>query len=450
MIGSRVVAAAAVAFGAALGVVVVAPPQPPVVRLYHDNPEHLWNRLHATLFVRAAADGREYGGDRVDPLLWIGSKYLLQGLSHERAVRLLTEFVDTHGETLIVDPLKRAMLQRDLWSVFDWLEDIHGNFEKPRLSAEDVRRGAQSLRPLLAAAIARLALTPEQISALPANDRGAPAAVGFPPDLFATGGPWVSVGRSDGPMAPRHLNDSGTGKNSVFLVLIRLPDGRGATLKYLERLRAFDGPLWLDDPALGQFLTPYPNPDLPQFPPGTQVALVRRALLVDSTGKVSPTRLTEQVRLRVYRSIEKMTPQVFADAHRIEESMFARAGQDFEEFSLSRAALFAGRPSLLPLGAVEPFFLTFSAKGFDPFEMPREGRPFGMDPERARRICKDCHGAPGVYSVNSFVPFRLMNGPNAAGAPKLSEISLADAERVAVAWKQQRPEWRVLQSLLRR
>jgi hypothetical protein len=71
MIGSRVVAAAAVA----LGIVGVASPPSPTVRLYHDNPNHLWNRLHAALFVRVAADGREYGGDRVDPLLWIGTKY---------------------------------------------------------------------------------------------------------------------------------------------------------------------------------------------------------------------------------------------------------------------------------------------------------------------------------------------------------------------------------------
>jgi hypothetical protein len=241
----------------------------------------------------------------------------------------------------------------------------------------------------------------------------------------------------------------------VFLILIRLPDGRNATLKYLELLRAFTGPLWLDDATLARWLTPYPNPDLPEFPTGTQVALVRRALLIDSTGTIAPSRLTEQVQLRVYRSIEKLTPQSFADAHRIDENMFARAGQDFEEFSLSRAALFAGRRGgLLPLGAVEPFFLTFSSKGIDAFESPTPAgtpRTYGMNPAQARRICKDCHGAPGIYSVNSFVPFRLMSGPAAdAGAPKLSAIALADAERSARAWKQQQPEWIALKPLLTR
>jgi hypothetical protein len=229
-----------------------------------------------------------------------------------------------------------------------------------------------------------------------------------------------------------------------------LPEGRDATLKYLARLRAFAGPLWLDDPGLPRYLTPYPNPTVPQFPAGTQVVLLRRALLIDSTGNVSPSTLTESVQLRVYRSIEKMTAGTFAEAHRIDESMFPRAGQDFEEFTASRAALFAGRPSFLPMAASGPFFLTFSAKGFDNFEMQFERTQIGEDPERAKRLCKDCHAAPGIYSVNSFVPFRLMNGPNGAGAPKLSEISLADAESTAVSWKQRRPEWLALKRLLRR
>jgi len=107
VIGSRAVAAAAVA----LEIVSVTSPSP-AVRPYDDNGEHLWNRLHAALFVRVAADGREYGGDRVDPLLWIGSKYLLQGASHQKAIALLTEFVDTHGEKLIDNPLKRSRVSR--------------------------------------------------------------------------------------------------------------------------------------------------------------------------------------------------------------------------------------------------------------------------------------------------------------------------------------------------
>jgi len=46
--------------------------------LYHADPEHLWNRLHEALFVRVGPDGRTYGQDRLEPLLWRGSKHLLE------------------------------------------------------------------------------------------------------------------------------------------------------------------------------------------------------------------------------------------------------------------------------------------------------------------------------------------------------------------------------------
>jgi hypothetical protein len=140
-----------------------------------------------------------------------------------------------------------------------------------------------------------------------------------------------------------------------------------------------------------------------------------------------------------------MTSQEFTDAQRTDANMFARAGQDFEELSLSRDALFAGRSGgLLPLGAGDRFFLTFSSHGVDAFD---EGSgATGLDAAGARRVCKDCHGAPGVYSFNTYMPFRLL-GPGPRPAAALSEISLAAAERTAVAWKEQRPVWRALSAL---
>jgi hypothetical protein len=409
--------------------------------------------------VRVAADGREYGADRVDPLLWVGSTYLLHGPSHTRALKLLNEFVDTHGERLLRDPLKRAILQRDLWAIFDWIEGTHIPYEQPQLTPELVRKSVDELCKPLTTAIARLALTLEEIRTLPDNYAAAARANRLPADLFAPDGPWVSLGRPDGPIAVQHVRDSGPGKNSVFLVLIRLPGGRDATLKYLQGLRTFNGPLWVRDTnAPSGMQEDFPNPDLPQFPVGTQMALVRRALLIDSTGRIAPSRLTEQVQLRTYREIRAMTVQEFADAHRVDENMFARAGQDFDEFSLSRAALLGGRGGgLLPLAALDRFFLTFSPHGVDEFDMRSEAgqrsvateqhRQMGADPGSAKQLCKDCHGAPGVYSFNSYVPFRL-TGPGVRQAPRLSEISLVEAERTAVVWKQQQSDWRLLQPLL--
>jgi hypothetical protein len=454
--GSRIAAVLTVALVATTGLVCWAErhasepssPATHTVRLYDPNPDHLWNRLHAALFVRVGAGGHEYGGDRVDPLLWVGSTYLLHGPSHETVVKLLHEFVETRGERLIEDPLKHAVLQRDLWAVSDWLHGDHVPYQEPEVNSDVVRRSVHELTGLLATAIARLALTPEQIHALPDNYATAARAGALPADLLVSGGPWVSVGRPDGPVAAIHVRDAGPGKNSVFLVLIRLPEGRKATLQYLQRLRSFHGPSWMHGSQLTSSNLPdYPNPDLPQFAVGTHVALVRRALLIDTNGQIVPSPVTEQVQLRVYREIPSMTPQVFADSHRIDQDMLAHAGQEFEELSLNRAALFAHHDGgLVPLDALDAFFLTFSSHGVD--EIEHHGGSIAFDPAQAKRLCKDCHGAPGVYSFNSYLPFRL-TGPGVRHGARLSEISLADAERTAVAWKQQRADWRVLQPLLR-
>src|SRR6516165_198867 len=213
--------------------------------LYHADPEHLWNRLHKALFVRVGPDGRTYGRDRLEPLLWLGSKHLLEEKSHQRAVALLEEFLKNNGGKLVEDPLKQAVLQRDLWLVFNWLEGEHSkHFYEPELKPEEVRAARDRLRRPLAAVIRRLALAPGQIKNLPDNYAAAVASGAFPnkfdpehpdkpylpADLFAPDGPWVCVGRPDGPVAPAHLRDTGANKftNSAFLVFLRLPDGRAA------------------------------------------------------------------------------------------------------------------------------------------------------------------------------------------------------------------------------
>ena len=49
------------------------------LRLYDPEPNHVWNRLYRCFYRREGRDGREYGYDELDPLLWWSTKYLLQG-----------------------------------------------------------------------------------------------------------------------------------------------------------------------------------------------------------------------------------------------------------------------------------------------------------------------------------------------------------------------------------
>ena len=94
-------------------------------RLYDPDPHQLWS-LHETLFIRVGPDGRAYGEDRLDPLVWSSTRHLLEDDSHRRALRVLNEFLSRHGERLIRDPLERAFLQHDLWVLFDWFGLLQG------------------------------------------------------------------------------------------------------------------------------------------------------------------------------------------------------------------------------------------------------------------------------------------------------------------------------------
>jgi hypothetical protein len=166
------------------------------------------------------------------------------------------------------------MLQRDLWAIFDWTTQS-ANTSAAKLT----------LQTKLVQVIKKLALSPEQIAALPNTYKQGIDAAAFakaydstkrdhsflPPDLFDPKGPWVALSmRGGGLVAPGHVN-AFSGR-SVFMIFMRLPGGREATLDYLKTLASFRNP-WLLDPETQR---PLPNPDLPQFPTGTQLALVRR------------------------------------------------------------------------------------------------------------------------------------------------------------------------------
>src|SRR5437899_3415270 len=209
----------------------------------------------------------------------------------------------------------RPLYDRDPHHLWNRLYDAL--FVRVGPDGREVADAVQRLRAPLATAIARLALPADRSLRLPDNSTDARRAGVVPSELFAPAGPWVSVGSGDEPVARVHAADAGPAKNSTFIVMVRLPAGRAATLAFLDRLRAFDAPLWVEtaDKDLKSFLPYYPHPGVPQFPAGTRVALVRRALLVDSTGNVVPSPLTESIQLRTYTRIDPMTPQAFLDAH---------------------------------------------------------------------------------------------------------------------------------------
>jgi hypothetical protein len=404
----------------ALGYTADAPPQG--LRIHDPDPQHLWNRLHETLFVRVAPDGERYGKDRIDLLYWLNTRNLLTEPSHRKALAVLDEFISKGGEKLLRDPLKRAFLQHDLWSLFDWST---GSPHNPGQHA----RERKALQTRLATVIRRLALTRREIESLPDNYAGAQAQAGadsasLPRGLFQQEGDWVSVSRArGGPIAPVHLADFGG--RSVFEVFLRLPEGRAAALSYLEQLRSFQRP-WVYPEAL-----PNPNdeplvlnPALPQFPVGTQWALVRRMCVIDSEGRIQPTSVVASIQLRHYMTIS------------------TRSEQQVFEFVASRAR--NGDLRRVLEGERDFNFVQFRSQGADVFERVKAA-DFPKVRHDILRSCFQCHGfGPGIQSVQSYFP---LFSPRMVHPPELTE-SAADREaQETVVWKRGQHDFGLLQGL---
>jgi hypothetical protein len=417
--------------------------------LYHTDPTHPWNRLHSLLHNRTMPDGRVYDSEDLEPSLTPGSKFLTEGPSYREAVTVLDEFLKEHAAERIKDPVRRAVLQHDLWAVFATLagaarltfrETAEGQievagFEDPGDSELARRSQRRELQERLARIMRRVALTSTEIDALPDNltdavraasfsrvfDPGHPARPFLPPDLLDATGPWVAVrnpDRIDGLAAPQHVRF--TKGRSLFIVLVRTPGGRKATETCLKSTT---------------------------FPDGTQVALVRQMFLIDQSGMLRPTHLTQSVQLRVFHEPQKNHPAF--------------------EFMLRRGDLFASRDGgLRPVGETEVLFFNFGNEGRglldryapDPFEEKKRDRPVPLV-----QACMQCH-----VDVNNRVIFAaaVTSGrrqPVYAG-PELrrqvgeaivgykARLALAPTDvqqqvQSTTAWTQKSHTWRLLQSM---
>jgi hypothetical protein len=261
----------------------------------------------------------------------------------------------------------------------------------------------------------RIALSPREIDALPDNlaeavragtfprafDPKQPGRPFLPPDLLANDGPWVAVTnptRQDNARFAAPLHVGFTKGRSVFLALIRLPEGRRAMDDYLQKMRAGG---------------------LPQFPTDTHTALIRRMLLIDNTGTLRATPLTESVQLRVFRRLDTGDPYMF---------------------TLQRRDLFAGRSGgLHAVGATETSFFDFQTRGGDIFEMKtRSPAPALM------KTCTSCHARLDVRGgIGTVVTIYARDDKD----PGLAATDLAQQVRFTIDWTRATYTWGLLQGL---
>jgi hypothetical protein len=404
--------------------VAIADGASPAGGIYAADPSHLWNRIHEAFFARPDGESDTPDSDVVDPLLWPDtSSFLKTGPSHAAALGVLDEFLANDGHALIADPLKRAVLQHDLWSIFDW----------------SARAGSDPLRSRLAAAIGHLALSPEQIAALPDNLTGTVEAGTFravydpahplrpflPSTLLDAESPWVCVrGAISGPSAPVHVQYY-QGR-SPFLVFLRLPGGRKATLKYLDDLN-----------RVTREGSRHEAGDLPPFPVGTTTALLRQMAVIDDAGRIRTTPITQTLQMRVYR-------QVGTEVTDHENSQAAL------KFRMQRRGLFAeGHGGLKAIDWSEPLRVSLLHRA-DPYRH----NPGAGGIKTTMQSCIACHSCGGsgtvhsifTYKQDDWVPGARLVAPNRL---RLVATRPADESMKAVNWKQTRYEWGLLQGLLK-
>jgi len=414
--------------------------------IYDSDTNHLWNRLNETLFERTAQDGKKYGLDELDILYWFRTTNLLSGVSHQQAISVLDEFINTHGEKLIRDPLKRALLQRDLWELFDW-----SALPWPSPPYANERK---ELQKRLAVAIRRLALTTNEIALLPDNyskQARTSKLPDLPQGLFQTNGDWVNLApdqASYGEIAPTH--DHSAHGHSAFLVMLHLPGGRQAALAYLEQLNSVEH-FWIYRTNTDVFATTNSpkevldlNTNLPEFPANTEWAIVRRMFVIDADGNIQPTRMVESIQLRRYFAIAGATMVMMTN----DNGSFVPINvppQDLYEFHMSRQQ----DGGLREVAKDEKDFLGvhFMGLGIDPFEWKSNNSEVPDSSTFKGTVlesCRACHAGPGIYSVNVYAG---LFHQRSIDPPQLYNLDADSGMTAAMGWKREQYSWGLLQGL---
>jgi hypothetical protein len=282
--------------------------------------------LDRAIMLRTAADGKAYGVDEIDPLVWSGSAHFLAGDSRTRLLAAVEKVLSLSDvEVRHCPPLQRALVQNRVWTVFDSVK---------------LRQPDSGDLPLLAKAIAKLALDAAEIQSLadplveaarsgrwPAepNDQGN-ADIFLPRGIADEAGLWSDLLRQDGELtAKRHETEFGG--RTWFLVRAWFPAGRAALENYFQRVAVEPKP-WAKDGQL--------NRGLPVLPKNAMFALMRKLAVIDRAGRWQATPVTLSVQMRRYRITDRTEfEQLIATSGHAEISR--RNIQNFAEFRLKTA-----------------------------------------------------------------------------------------------------------------
>jgi hypothetical protein len=398
--------------------------------VYSTDPADSWNRIHTILFARtiAAFETSEYPEARAsaplpDPIapflaLRVSGRTYDRDESGDRAVEALyPSFITSRGVDYVVAgpaygalsqalddaiaerrsraAIDRALMQVDLWSAFDQLDAVAA---RPRVDAVRHDR-AVALTRALATLIRKIALTPAEMAGLPDTMAAARSVPGFP-DVFSPAAGWIEVQKST-----HRMHDDAADMRRAARVFVR------------PRTPPADERAFLDA------LADRPGDRL------AATALAIEAVLVDTHGRVVPTRLFIDVQVRTFVRDGRVLPQA-----------------DVEEFELSRRRLREdATKAFVRYDGSAPAYLPIAGNDYG-FATPSRDRHGETAPilSTLRSRCSACHGPDG----RNFMTFDLIERP---GAPLLSVVRLRPADdsraRAVVAAKEARADFAHLLAL---
>ncbi|MBI2827242.1 MAG: hypothetical protein HYX69_21430 [Planctomycetia bacterium] len=423
--------------------------------LYDGDPQSLVNRLFAAFYIRASnippkrggmPVPRIEGGDVIDFLAWSGSDYWTAPETCQRLSALLDECLADPARVRPADPLRRAMLQRDLWAPFDFF--VSGNIA--RLGDKATRQRRDSICRKLAAVIRTLTLTQSEIAALPdtyalavesgrfaADNSFDPSIDYLPKSLLTDPNEWQEIDF----FQPKDIHEDIQERfvtlhtrnykgRSYFRVFYRFPGGRPALDEYFTYVDA-EGIDWKRDAHRG-FISI--RGQIRQIPVGTEVALVQFLITLDDRLRPMPTPIVESVRLRAFRNVDGQS----------EPPTNTGVGMNVSEFTLKRRLLFDGlkQGGLVREPDDQPIYRVI----FQPENAPDWG-----DIGRSLTLvqdCRRCHTGAGQIGVQTIFSFVHQGGVDAGAQLGVAHALPAAAPSPhgarAATWKSRHETYRRL------
>ena len=416
----------------------------PVQTVYSDDPGDPWNRLFSAMFTRTVrlrktsefADGGPFArlgeddfrrfpvstrtfdrfedGDRaITPFYpsFIQLQDMPPALTAQRLNALEQTLTRALADTRPRTPVDRVLMQADLWAVFDRLGP-----RDPQMPRRQIGLSAEIERvtPLLARMIAKLAITRDEIAALPDQYALARQALDLP-DLFSPDGEWQEIVWFD-----RRTHDDDAGFRQAARVFVRPSKSVSDRLSFFDDLRLLShGP---SRPEPGSELR---GRDALSKIDG--VALVMQMLVIDRKGEIVPTPLVYTVQTRMF-----------------EPGAAGRATTVAMEHELSRKAL-RTHPET---GGLRTF------RGADPAYIPSAGNDYSFAQPHFGSVrepilgtldtrCASCHGTgPHLFTFSRVYggvapPVTLLRQPNDTRVRFVAEKKTAqeDFKRLRTLWR---------------